>query len=240
MTHESARPLRERRWPWLISAILLLISAGVGGWSTYLYWLDCQGGMLDGTIFDDNRRASAMPHACFPRMDGGMPFLPNGRAGPAQGAAASAAVSLLLASMAWVPLLLGLRWSPRTRYAAAVPGAVALLLLGTALIGETVFGQPQDALLGGAVHILALLGLVAAAYVYTEDRSRWAVVRLVLLASAAGGFRAVQLYFDYAFMMSVSTVNWDVPPGTGYLTILALAVAALGVAVITVSRRFGT
>jgi hypothetical protein len=42
--------VREQRWPWLLTAALILAAAVAAGWSTYLYWLPCRGSMLSGSL----------------------------------------------------------------------------------------------------------------------------------------------------------------------------------------------
>jgi hypothetical protein len=42
--------VKEQRWPWLLAAGLMLVSAVAAAWSTYLYWLPCRGSMLEGTL----------------------------------------------------------------------------------------------------------------------------------------------------------------------------------------------
>ncbi len=51
LSDEPSPPNRQRRWPWLFSAMLLLAAAAAMAWSTYLHWLPCQGSMLESTAF---------------------------------------------------------------------------------------------------------------------------------------------------------------------------------------------
>jgi hypothetical protein len=44
--------VREQRWPWLLTAGLMLVAAAATGRSTYLYWLPCRGSMLKGSIIN--------------------------------------------------------------------------------------------------------------------------------------------------------------------------------------------
>ena len=44
--------VREQRWPWLVTAGLMLAAAAATGRSTYLYWLPCRGSMLRGSIIN--------------------------------------------------------------------------------------------------------------------------------------------------------------------------------------------
>jgi hypothetical protein len=63
--------MREQRWPWLLTAGLMLVAAAATGRSTYLYWLPCRGSMLRGSIInyyvDVGRKFSP---ACKQAMDG--------------------------------------------------------------------------------------------------------------------------------------------------------------------------
>lgn len=71
-SEESVRlSVREQRWPWLLTAALMLASAVAAGWSTYLYWLPCRGSMLSGSIIDGYAYVGAdFSDACLRRMDG--------------------------------------------------------------------------------------------------------------------------------------------------------------------------
>jgi hypothetical protein len=100
----------------------MLASAAAAGRSTYLYWLPCRGTMLKGTIIQpriggrrsyeeyeklDPRRQGEYD-ACLRRMDGDISELAPWTS--ELGVAATA-----LAGVAWLTLVLGLRWQLRTK-----------------------------------------------------------------------------------------------------------------------------
>jgi hypothetical protein len=114
--------VREQRLPWLLTSALMLASAASAAWSTYLYWLPCRGTMLEGTIVHpgggDGRSyeeyekldpaVKASMDACLRRMDGDISELAPWTS--ELGVAATA-----LAGVAWLTLVLGLRWQLRTK-----------------------------------------------------------------------------------------------------------------------------
>ena len=63
--------MREQRWPWLLTAGLMLAAAAAAGWSTYLHWLPCRGSMLRGSIIQgDDYVGGEFSDLCLRRMDG--------------------------------------------------------------------------------------------------------------------------------------------------------------------------
>ena len=55
---------------------------------------------------------------------------------------------------------------------------------------------------------------------------RATAVRLVV-AWGSTAFGGVHQAFDYSAMVMFSAANWDVPPGTGYLTVAVLGLSGL-------------
>ena len=70
--------MREQRWPWLLTAGLMLVAAAATGRSTYLYWLPCRGSMLKGSVInyyvEVGRKFSP---ACKQAMDGDIEHDPD-------------------------------------------------------------------------------------------------------------------------------------------------------------------
>lgn len=64
----------SRRWPWLLSSLLLAAAALAAGLATYLFWLPCRGSMLLGSMFFPVDIGSEFSDACLVRMDTGTPF----------------------------------------------------------------------------------------------------------------------------------------------------------------------
>jgi hypothetical protein len=116
----------EQRWPWLVTAGLMLAAAVLAAWSTYLNWLPCQGNM---------------PDECWRRMDAGIsftgvgfPYLPSCR-GAAVGVRAGHRCDV---GVAWLTLVLGMWWQLKTKAVAALPGLATLVAayVGTPLAGQ--------------------------------------------------------------------------------------------------------
>lgn len=243
LTDERALSHRLRRWPWLFSALLLLLAAAATAWSTYLFWLPCQGSMLEGSVFDRNRTGSFFSDACLRRMDAGMPFpFAPGAFERTPGSSEAAAAGMVLAGLAWVPLLLGLGWKRRTRYVAAAPVVVSLLLAA----GCWVSGRAAGDNTVGDRYFWSVLGielavLVAAVLVWIEEEGLTgrSLARVVLLAWGASAFGLFHVAMEFGMMITFSETNWDVPPGTGYGIALVLAVSALGTAAITIGSDIG-
>ena len=67
--------MREQRWPWLLTAALLLAAAVAAALSTYLHWLPCRGSMLrDSIIHGYAHVGPKFSHECWRRMETGISF----------------------------------------------------------------------------------------------------------------------------------------------------------------------
>ena len=133
----------------------MLASAASAAWSTYLYWLPCRGTMLEGTIVHprggDGRSyeeyekldpaVKASMDACLRRMDGDISELAPWTS--ELGVAATA-----LAGVAWLTLVLGLRWQLRTKAVAALPGLATLVvaLAEAAALGDAAGHDREESL----------------------------------------------------------------------------------------------
>jgi hypothetical protein len=123
--------VREQRWPWLLTAALMLASAVAAAWSTCLNWLPCQG---------------SMPDECWRRMDAGIsftgvgfPYLPDlAKAPPWVSELGTAATALV--GMAWLTLVLGMRWQLKTKAVAALPGLATLVAAYLGTVDEATDG----------------------------------------------------------------------------------------------------
>ena len=123
-TNRYGLSVKEQRWPWVLTAGLMLASAVAAAWSTYLYWLPCHGSMLDGTLiqpytddgrsyeeFENDPAVKARMFACERRMDGDD--------APWTSELNIAATALL--GVAWLALVPGMRWQARTKAVAHFP-----------------------------------------------------------------------------------------------------------------------
>ena len=98
----------------------MLAAAAATGRSTYMYWLPCRGSMLRGSIInyyvDVGRKFSP---ACKQAMDGDVALVVPWTSG-------LNLVAMALLGVAWLTLVVGLRWRWRTRAVAALPGLATL------------------------------------------------------------------------------------------------------------------
>ena len=113
--------VREQRWPWLLTACLMLAAAAATGRSTYLYWLPCRGSMLSSII----RRSvqgpddGDFPHACLRQMDGDVALVQPWTS-------ELNIIAMALLGVAWLTLVVELGWRWRTKVVAALPGVATL------------------------------------------------------------------------------------------------------------------
>jgi hypothetical protein len=174
--------VKEQRWPWLLAAGLMLTSAVAAAWSTYLYWLPCRGSMLEGTLIQpssgDGRTyeeferldpaVKAAMRACEARMDGDI-------SGQAPWTSEMFVLAMALAGLAWLTLVLGVRWQLRTKAVAALPGfaTVGMALAVAVTIGDPERGEdnPLLTMLPVAVEWSALSLMVTFSRTTTQVRS---------------------------------------------------------------------
>lgn len=124
-------------------------------------------------------------------------------------------------------------WSHPTRVVAFIP---AVLTTGVAL--GNLLPVSSDALdVGFRLLLLAvnLSAVVAFAVIAARERLRgWTLSRVAFVlggATAVGQFPSI---VDYVFMVTVfSDANWDVPPGAGYPTVVAVGVLGAAVLLMT-------
>jgi hypothetical protein len=236
--------VKEQRWPWLLTAGLMLVSAVAAAWSTYLYWLPCRGTMLEGTLLQpfsgDGRTyeeyekldpaVKASMEACLRRMDGDI-------SGQAPWTSELLILAMALAGVAWLTLVLGLQWQLRTKAVAALPGlATVVMALATAVtIGDAERGQdnPLLRMMLVAVEWSALLALAVIWAWQPEMRTRRRFLRLAVAVWGTTAFGIFHQMLAYVIMVGFSERDWDEPPGTGYLTVAAIAISAILIVIMT-------
>jgi hypothetical protein len=205
--------VREQRWPWFLTAGLMLASAAAFAWSTYLHWLPCRGSMLLGSIIQgDDSVGGEFSDLCLRRMDGDQ--------GPWE--SELQVVARVLLGVAWLALVLGLRWQLRTKAVAAVLGLATLALRDGSI--------PLMLLLNSEV--AAVVALVAILPWQPEVRGR-RVLRLVVVLWGVTAFGAIHMIVEYVVMINFSDANWDAPPGTGYLTVATITISAILTVIMT-------
>ncbi|MFT3875383.1 MAG: hypothetical protein QM708_02990 [Propioniciclava sp.] len=223
--------MKERRWPWLLSAALLFASGLAAGSATYLWWLPCAGQMMPG--------AAGFTDACLVRMDAGLPY-PLAHAVepfvPATYILASA--SMVLAAAAWlIAALAAAQWSGSSQLAGVAFGAALIWLAWVSLHPAPREGSdgPLEQLTLGAVDVTALAAL---AFLWSGwPGERRSGPRLLIVLAAVTAFSFLRIGMDYAVMSAWNSANWDAPPGTGYLSAAGLVVASVAVAVLTLRHR---
>jgi hypothetical protein len=227
--------VREQRWPWLLTAGLMLAAAAATARSTYLYWLPCKGSMLRGSLInyyvDVGRKFSP---ACRQAMDGDVALVVPWTSG-------LNLVAMALLGVAWLTLVVGLRWRWRTRVVAALPG---LATLAVAAAGATAIGDPKpfeySPPLMGLVAFLELLAIVALVWILVwqpEARSRNNCARLVVVLSGTTAFGFVHVITEYFTLLSFGGGNGEMPIGYGYLIFATISISATLTVIMTLLMR---
>lgn len=222
--------------------MLVLGAAVATALSTYLHWLPCRGTMLSGSILRGYTYGPDFTEACLRRMDTGLPFpFPPELAERAPGAAELGLVAVVLAGLAWLVVVLTLRRSSRA--SALVAGLPALTNLALAGWGAYALGHAdRDPYAGGALWLLAGVDVAAVAAVVAIWRGKPEigpadVVRLLVVLWGVTAFGFLRSAAEYIAMGTFSDANWDVPPGTGYLTSAGLALSAALTIIVTLRIR---
>jgi hypothetical protein len=227
--------VREQRWPWLLTAGLMLVAAAATGRSTYLYWLPCRGSMLRGSIInyyvDVGRKFSP---ACKQAMDGDVALVVPWTSG-------LNLVAMALLGVAWLTLVVGHRWRWRTRAVAALPG---LAPLAFAIAGVAAIGDPKpleyDPPLSVLVITFELLAVVALLWIWAwqpEARGRHIAPRLVVVLSGTTAFGQIHVMTEYFTMGSFGGGNGDTPIGYGYLIFATITISAILTLIMTLRAR---
>jgi hypothetical protein len=217
--------VREQRWPWLMTAGLMLAAAAATGRSTYLYWLPCRGSMLRGII--QGYGSGKFSDECSGQMD-----VDNASVMPWTSDLNLVAMALL--GVAWLTLVLGLRWQLRTKAVAVLPGvaAVAVALLGAA--GTDRYEWSLLLMMGLAL-IMELLAVVALLWIVAwqpEVRGRQ-ILRLVIVLWGTTAFGVVHVYIEHVIMIGFRFSTWNPPPGFGYLIFATITISAILTVIMT-------
>ena len=144
---------------------------------------------------------------------------------------------MILAALAGLTLVLGMPWSGRTKAVAVLPAFATLLLAGAATAGMGAPRSPSEHVslwLGLAVELgaaAALLAIIA----WQPGIRGLGLVRIIIVIWGVMSFGSFRLAFDFMIMMGWSSANWDVPPGTGWLTVTGLIASAVLTVVLTLS-----
>ncbi len=215
--------------------MLLLVSGLAVGRATYLLWLPCRGSMLDGTILKAYG-GSDITDACYTQMDSGRPL-------PAVAASYSELMgfAMLAAAAAWLVLVLALRWR-WTQRVLMLPLVGALAYAGAGGLAPELVVQLPEAGTRGIIDLALLAAVLGAAAGADHTKVLAGPVgvpawRACLPLAAIAGFGMVGALVDYSIMVVWSDLNWDTPPGMGYLSAAALVMVAVATVVLALRRR---
>ena len=201
-----------------------MAAAVATGRSTYLYWLPCRGSMLRGII--QGYGHGKFSDECSGQMDGDsssvMPWTSDLNH-----------VAMALLGVAWLTLVLGLRWQLRTKAVAVLPGvaSVAVALLGAAATDR----YEMSPLLMGLALIMELLAVVALLWIVAwqpEVRGRQ-ILRLVIVLWGTTAFGVVHVYIENVIMIGFRFSTWNPPPGFGYLIFATITISAILTVIMT-------
>lgn len=238
----SAPDPSSRRWPWVLSALLLMAAAVAAGLAAYLFWLPCRGSMLQGSILQPGGTGTEFSDACLVQMDTGTPFpFLAERGHQTWWSSQLAGISIALTALAWLVPAFGLGWRGRTCVALSLPVLPTLLLAAVTLPMARRTGFDSDSpgavWLWLSVEVAGVLAILAVGR-WESTAGGGTLVRLLALSWGATAFGMVHQLFEYVFMMTTNDSNWDVPPGTGYGTSAALAVSAVLTALAGLRQRW--
>lgn len=250
-THGRSRPVDPApapRWPFTIVEVSFLLAALAAAAATYIHWLPCDPGGMELT-------PENFPE-CWTRMDASTAFpFPPGPTDRTPAADALRLIALVLISGAWAFFALIQPWAQRTRLIAALP-ALAPLALGvetTLLMANPASDRHWWSYLSlhtaNLLLIPAFVCILRASFPHRHGTERhrpptppmtvllyrWRI-GLLLLTMAPMGF--VPLMVEYVVMSSISTFDWDTPPGSGYLTAAFIAGTALASMLVGLLARY--
>lgn len=218
------------RWPWLVCAALLIGSAASAARANYLHWLPCRGSMLAETPLAGLGSNPELSRACLQRMDAGPAFFFPPVPSVANPEALSwSAAAIGLSGFAWLVLMVGLNRSAGSRLLNSLPAGAPLLMAAWTLHPlsepDASRGWVQFLWVSGELGTAAVLIAILSRHVEIQQRHGLGLIVVAWGATAFGGCHVIS---DYIVMAGFSHANWDYPPGTGYFTAAALAVAGIG------------
>ncbi len=188
--------------------------------------------MLVGTIGEAFSPRTDFAETCGQRMDAGSPFAFD-LAADIPGLREAGLIALVLCSAAWLIVVIGTRWSVKTKVLGvmvSVPGLASAAATATGLRLDK-FGDAGTTLLW----LLPPIALIAVLAVngWPADVLGPSFPRVLVLLWGATAFDFPHQLVDYAAMTGWSSANWDSPPGTGALTVVTLATSAVLTLVMT-------
>lgn len=231
-------PAPVGRWVFGLAECLLLLAAIAAGAATQLHWQPCAGDAITPELIQD---------ACLTQMDTSpaFPFIPEvAERSPAADGLRLAGLALM--ALAWTVVSILLPWRPRVRWAIALPVLPPLAMAADTLwliADPTAQPQPWAEAASSMTELLAIPAFVVIVFLAAPldhaDRTgagrrppastsygtfRWRAALLLLGVAATSQLRAV---LEYAMIGSISGLNWDTPPGMGYLAAGCIALSAI-------------
>lgn len=203
---------------------LTLVAAGIAaGVATWLAWLPCDDAGLSGSILAGHQYPTEFTDACLQRMDGSdaVPL--------AAGTAEAKALSALLLGVGWLTFVPRLRLNARLKTVVLLP-VVPLVWYAMetrrTLDADTLWELTRTS---GAIELAGLVAAIVILVWSPKGRER-SLSLLGLLAVT--GFGVAHTVLDYMMMIGLSDANWDMPPGSGYLTAALMVICGLLVGVL--------
>jgi hypothetical protein len=119
-------------------------------------------------------------------------------------------LAMALAALAWLTLVLGLRWQRRTKAVAALPSLATVHMALVVAIGDAANGE-DDLLPGILLLAIELSALIAFAVIWAwqpEVRSLGRELRLMVALWGTTAFGIFHQMFEYMIMIRFSERNW--------------------------------
>jgi hypothetical protein len=206
----------ERPKLWLLSAGLLAVAAVLVGVAAASYWQPC---VADWPEFSQ---------ACLVAMDESSGFpLP---VGTWTVVGALGLIATLTLAVAWLVLLPTMPLSRWGRVVAVLPAAAVVAVAISAVMSTF---DPTGDWMPSWLYLAVDLAAVPAVFALANSGVAGALlVRYVVVALASTAVGLVHQLADYIASLSMSTANWDTPPGSGLFTAAALLVAAVATAIL--------
>jgi hypothetical protein len=140
-------------------------------------------------------------------------------------------VAMVLLGVAWLALVLGLRWQLWTKAVAGLSGLATLAVAAATVIGDARYDSfPMMLLLSS--ELSAVVALVAISVWQPETHGRH-IRRLVVVLWGTTAFGVIHVIAEYAIMIKFSDANWDSPPGFGYLAVATITISAILTVIMT-------
>ena len=160
----------------------------------FRHWQPCEQSLLVGTVLESFGPRTDFSDACLRRMDGGRCSQYRTSPSVRLGWPSSANTAMMLAALAWLALVLAMRWSSKTKAVALLP-ALALVLAVVAAVGVGAArssSEPVSLWLGLAVELMAVAAF-SAIWAWEKDICGLGFARILIVLWGATSFGAFHL-----------------------------------------------